>query len=54
MQASLYMFMLTVAIGQLLVGPLADRFGRRRVALGTAILFLQVPFFHRWLLLSQH
>ncbi|OCH96791.1 Bcr/CflA family drug resistance efflux transporter [Legionella jamestowniensis] len=39
MQASLYMFMLTVAIGQLLVGPLADRFGRRRVALGTAILF---------------
>ncbi|ASQ46548.1 Bicyclomycin resistance protein [Legionella clemsonensis] len=39
MQASLYVFMLTVAIGQLLIGPLADRFGRRRIALGTAVLF---------------
>lgn len=40
MQASLYVFMLTVALGQLLVGPLADRFGRRRMALCTAFLFL--------------
>lgn len=40
MQASLYVFMLSVALGQLLVGPLADRFGRRRMALCTAFLFL--------------
>jgi len=40
MQASLYLFMLTVAVSQLLIGPLADRFGRRTVALATAVLFL--------------
>lgn len=40
MQASLYVFMLTVALGQLLVGPLADRFGRRWMTLCTAFLFL--------------
>ena len=40
MQASLYVFMLTVAFGQLLVGPLADRLGRRRIALYSALLFL--------------
>ncbi|MFA1377862.1 multidrug effflux MFS transporter [Legionella pneumophila] len=39
MQATLYLFMLTVALGQLLVGPLADRFGRRQMALSTALLF---------------
>lgn len=39
MQASLYIFMLTVALGQLLVGPMADRFGRRLIALSTAFLF---------------
>ncbi|MFO9021005.1 MFS transporter [Legionella pneumophila serogroup 2] len=39
MQATLYLFMLTVALGQLLVGPLADRFGRRRIALSMALLF---------------
>lgn len=39
MQASLYLFMLTVAIGQLLIGPAADRYGRRRIALITAGLF---------------
>lgn len=39
MQASLYVFMLTVALGQLFVGPLADRFGRRRTALCSALLF---------------
>lgn len=38
-QASLYLFMLTVAIGQLGIGPLADRFGRRLLALYSAILF---------------
>ncbi|HAT1882671.1 TPA: multidrug effflux MFS transporter [Legionella pneumophila] len=40
MQATLYLFMLTVALGQLLVGPLADRFGRRKMALSMALLFL--------------
>ncbi len=39
MQASLYVFMLTVALAQLMIGPLADRFGRRRVALLSALLF---------------
>ncbi|HAT6977815.1 TPA: multidrug effflux MFS transporter [Legionella pneumophila] len=40
MQATLYLFMLTVALGQLLVGPMADRFGRRKMALSMALLFL--------------
>jgi DHA1 family bicyclomycin/chloramphenicol resistance-like MFS transporter len=40
MQASLYVFMLTVGLGQLCVGSLADVFGRRRVALCAAGLFL--------------
>ncbi|MDX2345760.1 MAG: multidrug effflux MFS transporter [Legionella sp.] len=40
MQASLYLFMLTVAIGQLIIGPLADTFGRRALAQYTAVLFL--------------
>lgn len=39
MQASLYLFMLTVAFGQLLIGPLSDRFGRRFMALCSAFLF---------------
>ncbi|HAZ7573669.1 multidrug effflux MFS transporter [Legionella sp. PATHC032] len=39
MQATLYLFMLTVALGQLLVGPLADRFGRRKMALSMSLLF---------------
>lgn len=39
MQASLYVFMLTVALGQLFVGPLADRFGRRRITIYAAFLF---------------
>lgn len=40
MQASLYVFMLTVAIGQLAIGPLADQYGRRRITIYAAILFL--------------
>lgn len=40
MQATLYIFMLTVALGQLCVGPLADRFGRRQMAIVTACFFL--------------
>ncbi|KTC70111.1 florfenicol efflux pump [Legionella birminghamensis] len=39
MQASLYVFMFTVAVGQLITGPLADKLGRRRVAVGCALLF---------------
>lgn len=39
MQASLYLFMLTVAIGQLFVGPVADYIGRRRITLYAALLF---------------
>lgn len=39
MQASLYVFMLTVALGQLLIGPLADSIGRRRTAQYSALLF---------------
>jgi DHA1 family bicyclomycin/chloramphenicol resistance-like MFS transporter len=40
MQATLYIFMWTVAIGQLFIGPLADKFGRHRLAHYTALLFL--------------
>ncbi|WP_131783506.1 multidrug effflux MFS transporter [Legionella gresilensis] len=39
MQASLYVFMLTVALGQLIVGPLADQYGRRRIAIYAALLY---------------
>lgn len=39
-QASLYSFMLTVALGQLLIGPLSDRFGRRKMAQISALFFL--------------
>ena len=40
MQASLYVFMLTVGLGQLFVGPLSDKYGRRRITIGAALLFL--------------
>lgn len=40
MQSTLYIFMITVALAQLLVGPLADRLGRRCVTVGAAFLFL--------------
>jgi DHA1 family bicyclomycin/chloramphenicol resistance-like MFS transporter len=40
LQASLYLFMLTVAFGQLCIGPLADRFGRSRIAQLTGVCFL--------------
>ncbi|MGQ3887933.1 multidrug effflux MFS transporter [Legionella sp. CNM-1927-20] len=39
MQASLYVFMLTVALGQLIIGPLADQYGRRRIAIYAAFLY---------------
>ena len=38
-QASLYVFMLTVALGQLFIGSMADRFGRRRITLYAGFLF---------------
>ena len=40
MQASLYIFMITVALGQIALGPLADHYGRRRIVLCSAFLFL--------------
>lgn len=40
MQASLYLFMLTLALGQLVVGPLADHYGRRRISISSACLFI--------------
>lgn len=40
MQASLYVFMLTVALGQLVMGPMADYFGRRCISVCAALLFL--------------
>lgn len=39
-QASLYLFMITVALAQLIIGPLSDQFGRRRTAQASAVLFL--------------
>lgn len=45
MQASLYVFMLTVAFGELCVGPLADRYGRRHICILTALLFLTGSLF---------
>ncbi|MCC5792015.1 MAG: multidrug effflux MFS transporter [Legionellaceae bacterium] len=38
MQASLYLFMGTVALGHLLIGPLSDCYGRRPIALLSALL----------------
>jgi MFS transporter, DHA1 family, multidrug resistance protein len=39
-QASLYIFMLTVAVGLVLIGPLSQSIGRRLTALSTALFFL--------------
>lgn len=40
MQASLYLFMFTMAISQLAIGPLANIFGRRFMAMTASLLFL--------------
>ncbi|WP_255665228.1 multidrug effflux MFS transporter [Legionella sp. 16cNR16C] len=48
MQASLYVFMFTVALGQLITGPLADRVGRRNIALGSAVLFFIGSLLSTW------
>ncbi len=39
MQASLYVFMLTVALGQIVLGPLAEQYGRRRITIYAAVLY---------------
>lgn len=40
LQASITLFIFSVGIGQILIGPLADRYGRRPVALGGALAYL--------------
>jgi DHA1 family bicyclomycin/chloramphenicol resistance-like MFS transporter len=55
MQATLYVFMLTVCIANLIIGPLADRYGRRHTVISAALLFflgsLLALFSHTILLL---
>ncbi|CAB3638453.1 multidrug effflux MFS transporter [Achromobacter sp. ACM04] len=40
LQASITLFIFAVGVGQILIGPLADRYGRRPVALGGALAYL--------------
>ncbi|MEN5167428.1 multidrug effflux MFS transporter [Achromobacter kerstersii] len=40
LQASITLFIFAVGLGQMLIGPLADRYGRRPVALGGAVAYL--------------
>jgi len=40
LQASITLFIFAVGVGQMLIGPLADRYGRRPVALGGALAYL--------------
>ncbi|WP_353979182.1 multidrug effflux MFS transporter [Salinicola endophyticus] len=40
LQVTITLFLLSVGVGQVLVGPLADRFGRRPVLLGGALTYL--------------
>ncbi|MCH3845050.1 MFS transporter, partial [Campylobacter jejuni] len=40
LQASITLFIFSVGVGQILIGPLADRYGRRPVALGGALAYL--------------
>lgn len=40
LQVTITLFLLSVGVGQLLVGPLADRFGRRPVLLGGIALYM--------------
>ncbi|WP_367607815.1 multidrug effflux MFS transporter [Legionella sp. W05-934-2] len=44
MQASLYAFMVTVAIAQLFIGPLSDRYGRRGIGIVSAWLYFGGSF----------
>lgn len=40
LQASITLFIFSVGVGQILMGPLADRYGRRPVAVGGAMAYL--------------
>ncbi|KGD86870.1 multidrug transporter CflA [Achromobacter sp. RTa] len=40
LQASITLFIFAVGVGQMLIGPLADRYGRRPVALGGVLAYL--------------
>ena len=40
LQATLYVFMFTVAFAQLIIGPLADILGRRMLGVGAAVFYL--------------
>lgn len=40
LQTSITLFIFAVGVGQMLIGPLADRYGRRPVALGGALAYL--------------
>ena len=44
-QSTLILFILSMGIGQILIGPLADRFGRRPIALCGIILYILSSFF---------
>ena len=39
-QSTLVLFILAMGIGQILIGPLADRFGRRPIALFAIVLYI--------------
>jgi len=44
-QTTLVLFILSMGIGQVLIGPLADRFGRRPIALTGILLYITSSFF---------
>lgn len=44
-QSTLILFMFSVGVGQVLIGPLADRFGRRPIALFGVILYILSSLF---------
>ena len=44
-QSTLILFMLAMGIGQILIGPLADRFGRRPIALFGILLYIASSLF---------
>ncbi|MGJ8581216.1 MAG: MFS transporter, partial [Psychromonas sp.] len=44
-QSTLILFILAMGIGQILIGPLADRYGRRPIALVGIALYIARSFF---------